>query len=272
MKPLISEFSYGYAITDELVHGSGSRVQGAPVFPSLYQEGQPGGGYDVRLNRVASPLFLQFKLSHYMKTRAAVEHKSGLLSVPCYRFHLMSLKESPQHDLLCDLEAKGHDVYYVAPAFHKPRELDLAYSNQTVRRESFWVRPSQIGLLPDRDPHHVSFLKSKTWAFFSEPERRETPCDYEAFEARVRSQVARRRGRRIEQHEVENLVEDVVSVAESQFPATEARERPRQVVHRLAASRPLDKVAYLASTYLDCRVFLVGEGGGISTTSEAPPT
>ena len=40
MKPNISEFSYGYALTDELVHSPGSHLVGAPVFPSLYQEGQ----------------------------------------------------------------------------------------------------------------------------------------------------------------------------------------------------------------------------------------
>lgn len=67
MKPNISEFSYGYALTDELVHASGITITGAPVFPSLYSEGQAGGGWDVRIDRPGVPLFLQFKLSDKMK-------------------------------------------------------------------------------------------------------------------------------------------------------------------------------------------------------------
>jgi len=48
MKPQISEFSYGYALTDELIHWHGTNLTAAPIFPSLYQEGQVGGvGGDV---------------------------------------------------------------------------------------------------------------------------------------------------------------------------------------------------------------------------------
>lgn len=267
MKPLISEFSYGYAITDELVHAQGSGVQGAPVFPSLYEEGQPGGGYDVRINRVASPLFLQFKLAHKMERRSAVEHRSGVLGVPCYRFHLMALRDSPQHDLLLDLEARGHSVYYVAPMFHKPDELDGAYTGRTVRRDSFWVKPSQIGTLPDQDAHHVSFTRGGSWALFSSPERRETRCDYESLENEVRLRVGERRGRKLGAPEVEGLVNDVVEVAESRMLATEMRARPSQVKDMLRMALPLDRVAYLASTFLGCRVFLMslGDTGNVSS-------
>ena len=49
MKPNISEFIYGYALTSELISWHGTSITAAPVFPSLYQEGQAGGGYDVML-------------------------------------------------------------------------------------------------------------------------------------------------------------------------------------------------------------------------------
>jgi hypothetical protein len=39
MKPDISEFSYGYALTEELMNDIGSSFRTVPVFPSLYQEG-----------------------------------------------------------------------------------------------------------------------------------------------------------------------------------------------------------------------------------------
>lgn len=77
MQPNISEFSYGYAITDELIHWYGTTITASPVFPSLYQEGQQGGGWDLKLQRPGIPLFLQFKLSHCMIRTNAREHQKG---------------------------------------------------------------------------------------------------------------------------------------------------------------------------------------------------
>ena len=57
MKPNISEFSYGYALTDELIHRREININSAPIFPSLYEEGQNGGGYDLFLDRPGLPLF-----------------------------------------------------------------------------------------------------------------------------------------------------------------------------------------------------------------------
>ncbi|HEB70266.1 MAG TPA: hypothetical protein ENI88_11700 [Desulfobulbus sp.] len=43
MNPDFSEFSYGYAVTEELVTAMKAAVVAAPVFPSLYEEGKKGG-------------------------------------------------------------------------------------------------------------------------------------------------------------------------------------------------------------------------------------
>jgi len=40
MKPQVSEFSYGYALTGELIHWQGTNLTAVPISPSLYQEGQ----------------------------------------------------------------------------------------------------------------------------------------------------------------------------------------------------------------------------------------
>jgi hypothetical protein len=85
MKPDISEFSYGYALTDELIHWHGTGITAVPIFPSLYDERQPGGGYDVKLDRGGIPLFLQFKLSDCMVRGTAQEVRSGSFSCPFYR-------------------------------------------------------------------------------------------------------------------------------------------------------------------------------------------
>lgn len=49
MKPEMSEFSYGFAFTNELMTSPGGHVIAAPEFPSLQKEGTPGGGYDVKI-------------------------------------------------------------------------------------------------------------------------------------------------------------------------------------------------------------------------------
>lgn len=41
VKPVFSEFSFGFAITHELVDRFGAPVGSAPVFPSLVSEDEP---------------------------------------------------------------------------------------------------------------------------------------------------------------------------------------------------------------------------------------
>jgi len=60
--PAFSEFTFGYALTDNLVNRVLSGVRGVPLFPSLNEEGQADVGYDVKIPRFSRPLFLQFKL------------------------------------------------------------------------------------------------------------------------------------------------------------------------------------------------------------------
>ena len=47
-------------------------------------------------------------------------------------------------------------------SFHKVEELNAAYLSGTVVRDSFWVRPSQIGEL-DNEPHYVAFDRRRSW-------------------------------------------------------------------------------------------------------------
>ena len=126
MKPLISEFSYGYAITEEFVRGIRGQLYGAPVFPSLRQEGK-FGGYDVELPIRASPLFFQFKLSHFLTRSHSLQWT--LHRTPYYRMYLRPRRRSDQHRLLIDWEAQGNQVLYATPVFHTQDELSDAYIN-----------------------------------------------------------------------------------------------------------------------------------------------
>lgn len=154
MKPEMSEFSYGFAFTNELIHAPGSHVVAAPEFPSLQKEGKPGGGYDVKIP-FGSPLFLQFKLSHFMARTNSKEY--GVMGRAYYRWHLHALKHSAQHDLLLDLESRGNEVYYVAPAFHQTAELNTYFQSKKIVEQSSRFRPSDIGSLPDDDDHYIVF-------------------------------------------------------------------------------------------------------------------
>lgn len=156
MKPDFSEFSYGYAVTEELVTQQKALVLGAPTFPSLIEEGK-AGGYDVKIPLIGSPIFLQFKLSDRLERSNAKEHQDGLMNVPYYRMHLRPTKHSDQHNLLMSLEASGETVLYIAPEFHLPMELNSHYLGRTVVANSAAFSPLSIGKLPTDGPHYVVF-------------------------------------------------------------------------------------------------------------------
>ncbi len=155
MQPLISEFSYGFVLTQELASGILGSLTGAPIFPSLREEGQAGGGYDVQIPLVGFPLYLQFKLSDHLSRSSASEW--SVFGEPYYRMHLRPLRHSDQHNLLLDFERAGNAVYYAAPEFHTQPELNSAYIGNRVALESRFFSPLAIGPLPSQDAHYVAF-------------------------------------------------------------------------------------------------------------------
>ena len=96
MDPDISEFSYGYALTEELIQSSTYGLEAAPLFPSLIAEGRAGGGFDVSLPFTGWPVFLQFKLCHYMKRSTARECVEAGFIPPFYRMPLRPRKHSDE--------------------------------------------------------------------------------------------------------------------------------------------------------------------------------
>jgi len=175
--PFFSEFSFGYAVTEDLVRAAGAAGSGitiAPVFPSLIEEGKRG--FDMMLDRAGIPLFLQFKLAHLLQYKSAGEYKAGHFVPPFYRMQLRCKGPQNQHSLLLQLERDGHEVYYVAPAFHLKKDLDDAYQKREVWNRSFHLRPTAIGDLDSRE-HHVTFQLPGAWRAYSDTEGQsgETP-------------------------------------------------------------------------------------------------
>jgi len=162
MTPEISEFSYGFALTNEIV--GWAPVRAAPLFPSLIEEGKAGGGYDVKLEMPGVPLYLQFKRADCMMRRSAREiskHKLTL-SLPFYRFKITESGKSDQHELLLALDDGSALVFYAAPRFHELAEIDDAWKNNLVATRSIFVAPSRIGTL-DADSHHVAYDEQLAW-------------------------------------------------------------------------------------------------------------
>ncbi len=168
MRSLISEFSYGFALTHELVLSLGPLVA-APILPSLIEEGRSGGGYDVKLEAPGIPLFLQFKRSERLSRSSAREIKAGApLGVPFFRVAITARRDSDQHDMLLELDEPPNIVLYAAPMFHLKEEFDDAFLAGAVRNRSFFVRPGDIGYFDDDGAHHISF-DGATFVVMSKP-------------------------------------------------------------------------------------------------------
>jgi len=157
VKPVFSEFSYGFALTHELINRFGVAVAGAPVFPSLIQEGR-SGGYDVGIPLEGWTIFLQFKVSQLMKRQTAMHW--GEYGHPYFRFPLRPASYSDQHRLLLQLAHESqlaHFVAYVAPAFHEPQELNDLFLRQGVAENSVWIPALTIGEIHDNEEHWIIF-------------------------------------------------------------------------------------------------------------------
>ena len=174
MKGNFSEFSYGYAVTEELALKYKGSMLGAPQFPSLQEEGKKGG-YDVKLPTSGKAVFLQFKLSDHLSRDYAREHKNGVLDVPYFRMHLRPARHSRQHALLCSLEESGESVFYIAPEFHQPFELNKHYLSKTVVNNSAAFSPKDIGPLPDGKDHYVVFKRGQSVGYMCSDKPSEVP-------------------------------------------------------------------------------------------------
>jgi len=257
MKPQISEFSYGYALTDELIHWHGTNLTAAPIFPSLYQEGQVGGGYDLMLQRPGLPLFLQFKLADCMVLRSAKEVKDHIFQVPYYRMHLRPTRHSSQHEMLLSLENRGNEVYYSAPAFHTNNDLNNAYFSHQILNRSLWLRPSQIGPIPDDRPHYVAFQIPGVPHFRSEPKPLDTKGDFIEFTKRVEDVFRKSSDVALQREKLRDLAETLQGIAGKQGDISLDTRRISE--RELAKRHPIDQIAFYAHVVMDCQLFIVKE-------------
>jgi hypothetical protein len=258
-----SEFSYGFVLTDELIHWPGTRLTGAPIFPSLQAEGQVGGGYDVKLPGI--PLFLQFKLSHRMERRNATETKDHHVYSPrFYRMFLRPRSRSNQHQLFLDLDARGSDVFYVAPAFFETTELNNAYIDHMVVQRSVFFRPSAIGPIDNDARHWIAFRDSTEGHgfFFSDPVK---PRRIASVDGKELGEILKRKLTAIAEgvplsETLLKISKEMVSILETGLG--EQSERLSADFRRAAVQlTPVQQIAYFSCTFFDSTFFLVQSKG-----------
>ncbi|AZG86602.1 hypothetical protein N032_13630 [Pseudomonas syringae pv. pisi str. PP1] len=258
MKPDISEFSYGFAVTSEAVTMMGSSISAAPQFPTQYVEGRAGGGYDVKITG-GTAIFLQFKLSHFMSRSNCKEHLR--MGGPYYRWHLHARTLSYQHDLLLSLESKGNLVAYTAPMFHRSAELNHHYLNDQILDNSAAFRPSQIKPLPDDENHYVVFNRTGPAYRCSEDP---VEVEFDTLNSFLRGLAAKPVQEDLESEGGIRLGEDIIDsmkVARSQrgkgFQALGKEIDTDEIIHVIRTRPTLATLSLISRTVLDAELLVL---------------
>jgi len=195
MKVGYTEFSYGYAFTENLIRSLAAAPTGAPVFPNLVQEAKIG--YDVKIELPAVPLFFQFKLPERMKKGTAFEIASGLcsgLTIPFYRIALMRRDLSKQHSHLIDLEKRFPGcVWYAAPCIADIHAFNRCYGSGRVFEQTAFFSPTDIGPLPDNKQHTIAYRHDLSNAFFCSDPQEVASSKFDDVRAKIEGHFTEKR-------------------------------------------------------------------------------
>lgn len=254
-----SEFSYGYAVTEELVTKNKAKIIAAPRFPSLYEEGKKGG-YDVKIPLAGKPAFLQFKLSDCLERRNAKEFRNGVLNVPYYRMHLRPARHSDQHQLLLDLENSGESVFYIAPEFHLPAELNQHYLSKSVVAQSAAFAPSDIGPLPDDDDHYLVFERGQAHGFFcsEKPKKIQKTILEGGLPLALKTRDVQ--SRNLGEEGLKAISEELLGILESRESKPLKGRKPRDIqgIRNIVGSRStIEGLGYMARTFFNAELVVV---------------
>jgi tRNA U38,U39,U40 pseudouridine synthase TruA len=255
MKLGFTEFSFGYAFTENLIRSAATSPHGAPIFPNLVQEARLG--FDVHIDLPGLPLFFQYKLPELMKRKSAAEiskfNLSGL-SVPFFRMPLMRRDISQQHQQLIKLEQiYPGTVFYASPCLRNRQEFDRAYCSTSVHKQSVFFSPNEIGPILDHKTHSVAYRKGLAVGFFCSRPREIMAKNFEAISQEAQTLLGQKRFRTLKDaslelreyirsfatetiRESENKIEDRVRFrAKSWLDLTVPNEKERVIVDVLVA-------------------------------------
>ncbi|HEU0184387.1 MAG TPA: hypothetical protein VFS27_03680 [Blastocatellia bacterium] len=248
MKRKVSEFSYGFVLTHELVNAYGYFPTDTPP---ASRNGRKKGAEDGACDAARGfPLFLQFKASEYMKRRNAGESK--LVGLPYFRFALHRKTQSNQHELLIELEKKGYAVFYATPKIHEAVNLNSAFFEHQVVASSLFVNPGDIGELPDNRSHRVVFGgRSDDVYVCPKPQRLGGVIHGATFVESVRQVVSEKEPQSLDDEFFNHLAGDMVSLISPN----------RRIFDELSGGKVEMNAStfanYLAKTLFDCELLIV---------------
>ena len=178
-----------------------------------------------------------------------------LLSIAC---NLININRSRQHILLLDLEDKGEQVYYVAPAFHSPQELAVHYANRVVCKNSIFVRPSFDGIqgrFIDEEWHHISFRLEGPWHFYSSPKELKGDYGFERFSSDVEKSLDKIGDMPLSVH-LDKVFETLTTILQktTEMPLSSIIEKLMESQQRKDKA---NIIAFLSSAFFNCQFVVV---------------
>ncbi len=245
MKRKVSEFSYGFVLTHELVNAFGYLPTDMPQ--ASKRKKKDGSADSVQRGH---PLFLQFKASEYMKRRNAGESK--LVGLPYFRFALHRKTLSNQHQMLIELEKKGSLVFYATPKIHEAVNLNSAFFDHQVVAQSLFISPREIGELPDNESHRVVFSNRVEEVYFCPRQQKlNHVIQGEKFAEAIRAQLAGAEPAVLDDGFYRRIASDMVSLISPNRRIFD--ELSRGKVQMSAATF----AGYLARTLFDCDLLII---------------
>ena len=233
MKLGYTEFSFGYAFTENLIRSASAGTGGAPFFPNLIQEAQLG--YDVHIDLPGCPLYFQYKLPELMVRNSAMEiSKFSLpgMSIPFFRMYLMKHNLSQQHQKLIELENRSpNTVFYATPGMRSIDAFNAAYNSATVHCRSVFFSPKNIGPLSDDMQHIIAYHNELNYAWLCSEPRKVSAFRFVDIAEQVRYSFDDRRSLNLEVT-ANHIREMILPLVSAQIAASEGAIRQRIRVRR----------------------------------------
>lgn len=241
MKIGYTEFSFGYAFTENLIRSLASKPLGAPVFPNLIQEAKLG--YDIKIDMPGCPLFFQYKLPELMVKNTAAEiaqHQLPGIKVRFFRMPLMRRDLSIQHQLLMNLEGSyPKKVLYATPCLQNAADFNTAYNAAHVHRRSAFFSPRDIGPLPDDKSHVIAYQDGLAYGYVCSEPKKIPAKSFEDIEKVIQSSFEQKRFGTLEQASAD-IRNHVIELIPAPLRQEEGQVRERIRSRRLAlADQPV---------------------------------
>ncbi|MBK8313958.1 MAG: hypothetical protein IPL01_07990 [Acidobacteria bacterium] len=250
MKRKVSEFSYGFVLTHELVNSCGFLPTDLPRTASGSGPGKSSGETESDAHPHGFPIFLQFKASEFMKRKNAGESK--LVGLPYFRFTLHRKTQSNMHQLLIELEKRGNAVFYATPRIHETVNLNSAFFDKQIVASSLFVSPSGIGELPDNDAHRVVFSSSGEEVYLCPaPRRLKSVIHGGSFTEALDEVIASHESEELSDDFYHRLAAEMVSIVSPNRRIFDELSRGKLEMNAATFAN------YLAKTLFDCELLII---------------